>query len=90
MKCSQKASFTASALFLKFALLSRDVVQFLHLKRFALKRPRVLELDDKKNAVRPPTISEQIGLLLQDHWPLGYRAEVSQRGFLQSPFVKRR
>lgn len=73
-----------------FASLSHEFAQSLRLERLAVERPRVIKRDEEGNAVRPPTVSADVALSLEDLQPLVYRARAQLLGFLHSSFVKNR
>lgn len=55
--------FARLTLPLMFAKLSQEVAQLLHTERFELELSKVVYQDDKRDAVRLPTISAEFGLL---------------------------
>lgn len=70
----------APALCLVLAPLSHDVKQPLHINRPAVERPRVVELDDRRSAVRPPAASADVAHSLKDYQALMHRAGARQFG----------
>lgn len=62
------------------ALLSREVVQPLHVKQPAVGFFRVIQLDDKESAKRPSETYPDVGFSLYAHHPLVYRAETLRLG----------
>lgn len=75
---ARQPQYTAPALLLVFALVSHEVVQQRHTERSAVERSRLIDLDDEGSAVRPPAISTDSGLYLEDHRILAHRAEAPQ------------
>lgn len=55
-----------------------------------MKRPKVVELDEERNAECPPATSADVGLSLEDCQPLLYRAETLLLGYVHSLFLNKR
>lgn len=86
----KRLQLIARALPLVFYPLSRQAVQPLRIKRPALDRPRVIELDGQENAVRPPATFANVGLFLEDSHPLLYSAEALRAGSVHTFSVKKK
>lgn len=86
----KQRQFTAPTFSLVFALLSREVVQPLPIARPTAERSRVIELDNKANAVRSSATSDKVGLSLEDHQQLLYRAGAQRLGSVHTSSVKNR
>lgn len=78
MECNavKELQFTSPVLSYLFASFPHEVSQPLQLERTAVQRPPFLELDDKCNTTRPSETIAEVGLSLEDHRPLVYKAEV--------------
>lgn len=66
------------------------MVEPLHTEQPAAERPRVIELNDKGNAVRSSVRSAEIGLSLEHHQLCVYRAETPWLGSVNISPVKKR
>lgn len=82
--------FTAPALPLLFPSLLREVVESLHAEQPAVKRPKMTELGDYRNAIRPLATSNNARLSLKDHPQLVYRPRASRPGSVHSVVVEKR
>lgn len=86
----KQLQLTAPALPLVFNSLSRKAVQPLCIEQPAVKRSRIVELDDKGNAARPRVTFAYVGLSLENHQPLVYRAGAPWLGSVRTTFGKKR
>lgn len=62
----KQLQFTAPALPFVFALLLQGVSEPRHMQQPAVKRPQVMEPDDKENSVRPPAAYSDVLLSPED------------------------
>lgn len=60
------------------------------MNRLAVKRPKMIELNDEENVLRPPAKFAEVGVCLQDHQPIVYRAEAPRLCFVDRSSVKKR
>lgn len=72
------------------ASLSHEIVQPLHVETLGLKSPRVVELDDERNAVRFPLTSADYELSMEERRPLVNTGQASQLGSVHSGVVEKR
>lgn len=72
------------------ALLLHKLVPPVHPEQSAVKRPKVVELDDYRNAVSPPATSAEARFFLEDYRPLRYRAEAPRLGNVDRSSTKKR
>lgn len=86
----RRLQFTAPTFSLVLAVLLPELFQALHIEQPAVKRRRVIKLDDKGNAVRPPKTLADAELYLENHKPLVYRAEARLLCSLLSFYTKKR
>lgn len=62
----------------------------LHIEQLSAKRSRVIELEEKENALGRPVTTADVGLFPEDHQPLVYRAEALPLGSVPTTPVKKR
>lgn len=74
----KQLQFPAPTVCLVIVLVLHEATQPLHLEGPAVRRRRVVKLDETENAVRIPATSAELRDSLEDHLPLMYIAEASR------------
>lgn len=86
----RELQFTAPAFPTVFAPHSREAVELVDVERLAVRRRKFIELGDKGGAVHTAVTSADVGLSLENHPLLVYRARASRLGSVHPFSVEKR